>query len=45
MASPHVAGLAAYFLSLYPESFSVADDDFLPEVYDNLLSEIGRAHV
>ena len=38
MASPHVAGLAAYFLSLYPESFSVADDDFLPEVYDNLLS-------
>ena len=33
MASPHVAGLAAYFLSLYPTSFnplvaeSVAEDD------------------
>ncbi|KAK4058173.1 proteinase B [Microbotryomycetes sp. JL221] len=29
MASPHVAGLAAYFLSLYPDSFNVETQEFV----------------
>lgn len=33
MASPHVAGLAAYFLSLYPEGFSALEDDFTDATY------------
>lgn len=33
MASPHVAGLAAYFLSLYPESFDIASADFIDSAY------------
>lgn len=33
MASPHVAGLAAYFLSLYPESFSATSEEFVESAY------------
>lgn len=33
MASPHVAGLAAYFLSLYPESFNPTSEEFEESVY------------
>ncbi|KAM0793080.1 hypothetical protein ACM66B_000563 [Microbotryomycetes sp. NB124-2] len=29
MASPHVAGIAAYFLSLYPDSFNVETQEFV----------------
>ncbi|KAL8277406.1 hypothetical protein RQP46_010246 [Phenoliferia psychrophenolica] len=39
MASPHVAGLAAYFLSLYPTGFSAATDDFSDSVYAQILGE------
>ncbi|KAK4691030.1 hypothetical protein P7C70_g9436, partial [Phenoliferia sp. Uapishka_3] len=40
MASPHVAGLAAYFLSLYPTGFSVADDDFTDATYAQIMGEV-----
>lgn len=29
MASPHVAGIAAYFLSLYPDGFNVETEEFV----------------
>lgn len=37
MASPHVAGLAAYFLSLYPTGFSAATGDFSDAAYAQVL--------
>ncbi|KAH8922782.1 hypothetical protein BT69DRAFT_1350608 [Atractiella rhizophila] len=37
MASPHVAGLVAYFLSVYPEKFSPSAEDFEDSVYDAIL--------
>lgn len=36
MASPHVAGLMAYFMSLYPTSFDAETQDFSDEVYQKL---------
>ncbi|SGY34441.1 BQ5605_C002g01631 [Microbotryum silenes-dioicae] len=36
MASPHVAGLAAYFLSLYPDGFNIQEDDFSSESYEQV---------
>ena len=40
MASPHVAGLAAYFLSLYPTGFSVESGDFSNEAYAQVLGKV-----
>lgn len=40
MASPHVAGLAAYFLSLYPTGFSVEQDDFTDSAYAKIAGEV-----
>ncbi|SCV68472.1 BQ2448_593 [Microbotryum intermedium] len=37
MAAPHVAGLAAYFLSLYPDGFNVQENDFSSESYEQVL--------
>lgn len=37
-ASPHVAGLAAYFLSLYPEGFDVESQDFTEATYNEILN-------
>jgi len=38
MASPHVAGIAAYFISLYPKHFSPEKEDFEDYVYDHILT-------
>jgi cerevisin len=37
MASPHVAGLAAYFLSLYPDSFDAVSQEFDDAAYEQVL--------
>ncbi len=39
MASPHVAGLAAYFLSLYDTSFNPETNDFNEDVYARLAGD------
>lgn len=39
MASPHVAGLAAYFLSLYDTSFNPETEEFNEDIYARLAGE------
>lgn len=43
MASPHIAGLAAYFLSIYPHSLNLAELG-IQEEEDDLISSSGLAY-